>query len=125
MIFFCHRFDGWNSQAIQRALQFSLSGRQPARNARIVLTGSIYCSREGLKKRLGNMVGFITVKQFQVKIASALVRKSLKKLTSQPEPECAGHILVFFSVIDSLIGQVIQSAPNEERPPAEIDYTAG
>ena len=65
---------------------------------------------------------FIAINQFQMQIAPSFVGKSLKKLPRQSEPERGGHVLRSLGLGEFFVGLIIQPAPDEERPPTEINY---
>ncbi len=60
-----------------------------------------------------------------MKVAPGFIRKTLEKLTRQTKPTGAGHVLRFFSLGDPLVGQLVETAPDEAGPAAEVNHTSG
>jgi len=104
--------------------KFPLRARQLAGNAWVVPARGVHGAGERLEKRLHDVMRLVTVKQFQMQIAAGLVGEALEKFARQPEPERAGNVLVFFRPGDFLLRKVVQPAPDEVRPPAEIHHAA-
>src|SRR5580765_2386372 len=65
--------------------QLAFGAGKFARNARISLTGNIYCFGEGFEKGFDDVMGFVAVKQFQVQIAAGFVGKALEEFAGQAE----------------------------------------
>jgi hypothetical protein len=122
MIFGSHRFDGWETMNIQPGLELSFGRGKPAGHPRIPLAGGIHGPGKGLKQRLYDVVRFIAVKQFQMEIAARLVGEALEELPGQAESERAGHVLFSLSLIDALVGERIQPAPDQAGPSSEVNH---
>src|SRR5207249_624387 len=69
-----------------------------------------------------NVMRLFSVKQLQVQVAPGLVSKPLKEFFRQPKTKARRHILRPFSRRDSPLALVAQPAPNQKRPPAEINH---
>lgn len=110
---------GYSSFVI-RHLEFPLSARQLAGNARVMLARGIHGARKRLEQCLNDMVWFVAVKQFQVQIAPRLVGEALKKFAREAKTKRARCVLIFFRVGDFLQGKFVQPVPDEMRTPAEI-----
>ena len=53
--------------------------------------------------------------------ATSLIREALEKLARQSEPERARHVLLLLGFTDDFLGKGIQTSPDQQWPPAEID----
>ena len=106
---------------IQPQLEFSFGSRQAAGNARISLTGNIYCLGKRLKKRLDDVMRLVAVEQFQVQVAASLIGEPLKEFAGQSKPEDTRHVLPFFSAGKPFMGELVHPPPNQVRPAAEIN----
>jgi len=69
-------------------------------------------------------MGLVAVKQFEMQVAAGLIGEALEKFTCEAEAKRAGHVLDFFGWGDAFLGKLIQTAPHEVRPPAEINDAA-
>ena len=92
-----------------------------AGDPRISLAGKVSCFGKSLEQRFHHVVWFAAVEQLQMQVAPRFVGKCLKKLLRQPEPKGRRHVLVSLRGTNLLWGQIIQSAPDQIRPAAEID----
>src|SRR5438876_11665298 len=70
------------------------------------------------------MVRFLSVEQLQMQRAARRIGEPLKEFSRQAEAKRARHVLALFRRADSLELQLVQSAPYEVRPAAEIDNTS-
>ena len=68
---------------------------------------------------------FFSVDQFQMQIATRLIRETLKEFARQSKPKCTRHVLLLFFCADAFELQFIQAAPHEVGAPAEIDDAPG
>jgi len=59
-----------------------------------------------------------------VQIAPRLVGEALEKFAGEPEPERTRRILIFFQRRRFLLRKLVQPAPDQMRPAAEIHHTA-
>ena len=60
-----------------------------------------------------------------MKVATRLVGEALEEFSRQSETKRTRRVLLFFSVADSFELQIVQPAPDEVRPAAEIDDASG
>ena len=87
------------------------------------MAGKIYRLGKGLEQDFDNVVRFFPIEQFQMQIATRLVCETLKEFARQPKPKSARHVLTLFLFADAFELQLIQAAPNQAGPAAEIDDT--
>src|SRR5690349_9376556 len=66
---------------------------------------------------------FLPIDQFQMEIATRLVREALKKLARQPKAKRTRHVLAFFCLADALELQRVQATPNQIGAAAEVNDT--
>ena len=60
------------------------------------------------------------IEQFQMQVATRLLGEALEELARQTEPERARHVLPPLALGDALERQMVQAAPDQNRPAAEI-----
>jgi hypothetical protein len=107
MIVISHCFDGMESGPIQRALKFPFGRGQAAGNPRISLTSHVNRLGKRLEQRLHDVVRFVAIQQFQVKIAAGFVGETLKKLPRQAEPERGRHVLLSFGFAKFAVSELV------------------
>ena len=83
----------------------------------------IYRSGEGFEERLNDVVRFVAVEEFEMKIAAGFIGEALEKFAGKAEAKDAGHVLGFFGVGNFFLRELIQAAPDEVGTAAEIHNT--
>ena len=85
------------------------------------MTGNIHGFGKSLEKSLDDVMRLIAVKEFDVEIATRLIRKGLEKFPRESETKSSGRVLIFFREGKSFVSGIVESAPNQVWPAAEIN----
>ena len=106
-------------------LQFAFGARYLTSDSRVALAGEVGGFGESFKKCFDDVVRFGTVEEFEMEVAAGFIREALEEFAGQSEAESGRHILRFFSIRNLFEGEFVEAAPDQVRPAAEIDHTAG
>jgi hypothetical protein len=93
-------------------------------DAWITPAGRVHGAGERLEQRLNNVMRFVAVKQFEVQVAAGFIGEPLEEFAREAKSERTRHVLESFGFGNALLGEWIQSTPDEIWPSAEIHNAA-
>lgn len=87
--------------------------------------GGVHGAGAGFEEGFDDMMGFLTVEEFEMEGAAGGISEALEEFAGQAEAEGRGHVLGAVLGWDPAMGEGMQASPDEGGATAEIDDGAG